>query len=118
MIPGLTDDLAGIESVVRAARRAGASAVWWRSLFLKPAAARRFMPFVRGNFPAAEAQAAAFYSRSTYAPRSYDEHLRGIFDRLRRKHGFEPGERRVDPPVAVGEAIPVASPRQLSLTSR
>lgn len=117
MIPGLTDDPAGIESVVRAARRAGASALWWRSLFLKPAAARRFMPFVRTNFPAAEPRAAALYSRSTYAPRSYDEHLRGIFDRLRRKHGFEPGERRDDPPVAGSEAVAGTLPRQLSLTS-
>jgi DNA repair photolyase len=117
MIPGLTDDPVGIESVVRAARRAGASAVWWRSLFLKPAAARRFMPFIRANFPDAEGLATAFYARSTYAPRSYDEHLRGIFDRLRRKHGFQPGERRDDPPVAVG-AVAGASQRQLSLTSR
>ena len=35
VIPGLTDAPAAIESVVRAARRAGASAVWWRSLFLE-----------------------------------------------------------------------------------
>src|SRR6202035_2785991 len=101
----------------RAARRAGASAVWWRSLFLKPAAARRFMPFVRANFPAAEAQAAAFYSRSTYAPLSSDEPLREFFDRLRQKHGSEPGDNRKDPPTAAGERAAGVSPRQLSLTS-
>src|SRR6202171_6112214 len=39
MIPGLTDDPASIENVIRGARRANASGVWWRSLFLKPAAA-------------------------------------------------------------------------------
>src|SRR5690349_15451837 len=37
MIPGITDAPAAIESVIRAAQRAGASSVWWRSLFLKPA---------------------------------------------------------------------------------
>src|SRR6266481_6561960 len=50
MIPGLTDNAAGIEAVIRAARDAGASGLWWRSLFLKPAAARRFIPFIRENF--------------------------------------------------------------------
>src|SRR5215467_871590 len=36
VIPGITDTPSVIESVIRAAQRAGASAVWWRSLFLKP----------------------------------------------------------------------------------
>ena len=34
MIPGLTDDPAAIESVIRMARKAGAEGVWWRTLFL------------------------------------------------------------------------------------
>lgn len=89
MIPGLTDDAAGIESVVRAARRAGASGLWWRSLFLKPAAARRFIPFIRANFPEHEARVAAFYEKSAYPPRSYDEYLGKIFDRVKRKYGFD-----------------------------
>jgi hypothetical protein len=37
--------------VIRNARRAEASGVWRRSLFLKPAAARRFIPFVKERFP-------------------------------------------------------------------
>jgi len=124
MIPGLTDDPAGIESVMRAGRHAGAAAVWWRSLFLKPAAARRFLPFVRANFPANEARTAAFYARSAYAPRSYDEHLREIFDRLKRKHGFDPGESRDERPARAtenamaGAAARGGAPVQLSLTNR
>ena len=51
VIPGLTDDPAAIEAVIRSAQRAGAKAVWWRSLFLKPAAARRFIPFVKERLP-------------------------------------------------------------------
>src|SRR5258708_12457384 len=42
VIPAITDDPGAIENVIRAAHRANASAVWWRPLFLKPAAARRF----------------------------------------------------------------------------
>jgi DNA repair photolyase len=88
MIPGLTDAPLAIESVIRAARRAGASGVWWRSLFLKPAAARRFLPFIKENFPADQQRFAEWYSRSAYPPRSYDDSLRPIFDYLKRKYGF------------------------------
>jgi DNA repair photolyase len=88
MIPGLTDAPAAIEGVIRAARRAGASGVWWRSLFLKPAAARRFLPFIKENFPADQKRLAEWYSRSAYPPRSYDDSLQPIFDYLKQKYGF------------------------------
>ena len=88
MIPGLTDAPVAIEGVIRATRRAGASGIWWRSLFLKPAAARRFLPFIKENFPAARKRFAEWYSRSAYPPRSYDESLQPIFDYLKRKYGF------------------------------
>jgi DNA repair photolyase len=90
MIPGITDAPEAIEGVIRAARAAGASGVWWRSLFLKPAAARRFLPFVRDTFPAHERRLESFYRQAAYAPASYDDHLRPLFDRLKRKYGFDP----------------------------
>src|SRR5216683_4154223 len=122
MIPGLTDNAAGIEAVLRAARDAGASGLWWRSLFLKPAAARRFIPFIRENFPGDEPRLTAFYGNSVYPPRAYDEHLRAIFDRLKRKYGFDPGLERDEgkesemaaPPVSRLEPRPAV---QLSLMS-
>jgi DNA repair photolyase len=88
MIPGITDDSAAIEQVIRAARRAGASGVWWRSLFLKPAAAQRFIPFVRESFPEHAARIDEYYGQKVYAPVAYDARLETIFDRLRRKYGF------------------------------
>jgi DNA repair photolyase len=90
MIPGLTDAPGAIEGVIRAARCAGASGIWWRSLFLKPAAARRFLPFIKENFPAEQKRFTEWYSRSAYPPRSYDESLQPIFDYLKRKYGFHP----------------------------
>jgi len=115
MIPGLTDGPAAIESVIRAARRSGAAGVWWRSLFLKPAAARRFVPFIRENFPEHAARIDDFYGHSTYAPRTYDDHLRTIFDRLKRKYGYNTdtahGEERMS-----GKTVAQPSkPRQLDL---
>jgi len=111
IIPGLTDGPANLEAVIRAARRAGANGVWWRSLFLKPAASRRFIPFVADNFPHLRERIDEFYARSTYAPRAYDQRLGELFDRLRRKHGFATDAER-HPQAAPSIARP---PMQLSL---
>jgi DNA repair photolyase len=89
IIPGLTDAPTAIEAVMRAAQRAGASGIWWRSLFLKPAAARRFLPFIQENFPAEQKRFMEWYSRSAYPPSSYDNSLLPIFDHLKRKYGFD-----------------------------
>lgn len=97
MIAGLTDQPASIESVIRAARAAGAADVWWRALFLKPAAARRFIPFIEQSFPHLAARMNEFYGRSTYPPRSYDDWLSAIFVRLKRKHSFIAGNERGQP---------------------
>jgi DNA repair photolyase len=118
MIPRLTDAPAGIESVIRAARRAGAAAVWWRSLFLKPAAARRFVPFIRQNFPEHAARINDFYGRSTYAPRAYDEELSAIFTRLKSKYGYDPEVGRDRESMrATAPTVPELLPRQLELVS-
>ncbi|HEY9156691.1 SPL family radical SAM protein [Candidatus Binatus sp.] len=110
MIPGLTDDPAAIESVIRGAHRAGASAVWWRSLFLKPAAARRFIPLVRERFPHLAERIDMFYARAEYVPRAYDDRMGVIFDRIRARYGFPiEHERCTVRPAAAPQ------PRQLSL---
>src|ERR1700719_1553173 len=106
MIPGLTDTPAAIESVVRGARRAGASAVWWRSLFLKPAAARRFIPFIKEHFPEVAGRIDEIYVHAVYAPRGYDERLGAVFDRIRAKYGFTVDHRdRREPARAAKPAL-------------
>jgi len=111
MIPGLTDEPAAIESVIRGAHRAGASGVWWRSLFLKPAAARRFIPFVKERFPQLSERIDAFYAHAEYAPHQYDERMGRLFDRLRTRYGFPLDHERNEgrPPVTA------QPPKQLSL---
>ncbi len=101
MIPGLTDSRRSMESVIAAARDAGARNVWWRSLFLKPAAARRFIPFMRKRFPELAPRIDSFYSRAEYAPKNYDDALSAILDRLRIKYGFFPTHERTAPPTPV-----------------
>ncbi|MGH7987925.1 MAG: radical SAM protein [Candidatus Binataceae bacterium] len=118
MIPGITDDAAAVESVIAAARRAGACGVWWRTLFLKPAAARRFLPFASVNFPAQRGRLAGFYANSAYAPRAYDDELRSLFDRLKRKYGFDPEASRENRPLAPAAPAAVPRPVQLSFITR
>jgi DNA repair photolyase len=113
MIPGLTDDPARIESVIRAAKRAGADGVWWRSLYLKPAAARRFVPFIREHFPHLAPRIDEFFGRHVYVPAAYDDRMRAIFDRIRRRHGFAVS-RDIDESVNV-VSHPANRPKQLSL---
>ena len=116
MIPGLTDEPARIDSVIRAARRAGADGVWWRSLYLKPAAARRFIPFIRERFPQLAPRIDEFYARHVYAPAAYDDRMRAIFDRLRQRHGFALSRER-DESVNVAIRPTAQVPRQLSLVA-
>ena len=116
IIPGLTDEPAGIETVIRAARRAGADGVWWRSLYLKPAAARRFIPFIRERFPQLAPRIDEFYARHVYAPPAYDDRMRAIFDRLRQRHGFALSRER-DESVNVAIRPTAQVPRQLSLVA-
>jgi DNA repair photolyase len=106
MIPGVTDDPTAVEHVIKEARRAGASGLWWRSLFLKPAAASRFLPFVRAQLPDNSARIEEYYARATYAPRAYDEHLRELFDRLRRKYGFAVARDEEAPSASVHPSQP------------
>jgi DNA repair photolyase len=90
MIPGLTDSPAGVESIVAAARRHGAADVHARSLFLKPSAAKRFLPFIEAHFPQLAEQMKNRYGDSTYGPRAYDQQLDELVQRLKRKYGYLP----------------------------
>ena len=114
MIPGITDDVVAIEHVIREARRAGASGVWWRSLFLKPAAAARFIPFVHASLPEGAARIEEYYGRHVYPPRVYDEYLSSIFDPLRLKYGFAL-DREGETTASTGESKPVAGVIQRQL---
>jgi DNA repair photolyase len=90
VIPGLTDQPAGMEAVIAAARRWGASDVHCRSLFLKPSAAKRFLPFIAERFPHLVEPMSRHFGEATYGPRAYDQHLGELFARLKHKHGFAP----------------------------
>lgn len=114
VIPALTDSRHSVEPVMRAAKTAGAGNVWWRALFLRPAAARRFIPFIRERFPKLTPRIDSFYARNAYPPETYDQHLEALFTRLKAKYGFDSSRERFTAPDA--QAIQPAV--QLSLLDR
>lgn len=115
VIPGVTDAPAAIERVIRASRDVGASGLWWRTLFLRPAAARRFLPFISQNFAAEQKRFSEWYSKSAYPPPSYDDSLRPMFDHLRRKYGFDVHDEKRQEESSARSAQPKAGVLQLTL---
>ncbi|HLI94941.1 MAG TPA: radical SAM protein [Candidatus Baltobacteraceae bacterium] len=103
VLPHITDSQDNIDAVVRAAREAGAHAVWHNTLHLHEVTRDAFFGYLRSNHPDLIAQYASYY-RGKYAPRevhrAIDEHVN---DALRRF------PKRVSPFIAPH------GPRQLSL---
>lgn len=103
ILPEITDSEENVEAVVRAAREAGAHAVWHNTLHLHEVTRDAFFGYLRANRPELIAQYASYY-RGKYAPREVHDAIESrVTDALRRypKHA---------PPV-----IQPSGPSQLSL---
>jgi DNA repair photolyase len=93
VLPGLTDDPAGLEAVVRAARDAGASSIHDNVLHLKPGTKEWFMPSLREAYPHLAERYARYY-RGAYAPKSYTQEVHRAVAALRERYGLARPERR------------------------
>jgi DNA repair photolyase len=88
LIPGITDREGDLEAVAAAAKDAGAEWFFSGVLFLMPASAKEFLPFVREKFPRLARQYEQWYARNAYAPEEYRRKISERVGRLRVKHGF------------------------------
>ena len=103
ILPQITDSVANVDAVVRAAREAGADAVWHNTLHLHEVTRDAFFGYLRANRPDLIAQYASYY-RGKYAPREVHDAIQTrVHDALRRF------------PKRAGSFIEPRSPRQLSL---
>ena len=102
VIPGLTDDTAHIEEVVRSAAECGASFVSPNVLNLKPGTKEWFMPALREAYPHLAGKYERYY-RGPYAPKDYTREVIARVGEIRTKYGLD--RPRVGPD----------SPRQLAL---
>jgi DNA repair photolyase len=103
VLPHITDSQESIEAVVRAARNAGAHAVWHNTLHLHEVTREAFFTYLRARRPGLIARYATYY-RGKYAPKAVSEAIQSrVGDALRRFPNRAPAT--IAPP----------QPRQISL---
>ncbi len=100
LIPGITDAEGELERVAEAAKAAGAEWFFSGVLFLMPASARQFLPFVREKFPRLAKQYDEWYRHNGYAPEEYRRKASERVLRIRQKYGFASRPWEGDRPTA------------------
>jgi DNA repair photolyase len=88
LLPGITDGEGELEAVAAAAKEADAQWFFSGVLFLMPASAKQFLPFVREKFPRLAKQYDQWYAKNGYAPEEYRRAASERVARLRTKFGF------------------------------
>ncbi|MFN2400712.1 MAG: radical SAM protein [Gemmatimonadaceae bacterium] len=87
VLPGITDDPAALEALVRSAAEAGATNVSACALRLRDSARQRYLPFIEQEFPHLAARYNRAYSRGYNVSTRYREGLEQFFEAARRKYG-------------------------------
>jgi DNA repair photolyase len=98
IIPGVTDDWAGLARLLEAAKEAGARYVVGSALRLGPAARHRFLPFLTKEFPALAERYRRHYAGKDHVSQSYQDALNRRLRLLKQTYGFsveEAGTRGV-----------------------
>jgi DNA repair photolyase len=88
LLPGITDQEGEMEALAAAAKEAGAQWFFSGVLFLMPASARQFLPFVREKFPKLAKQYQQWYGKNGYAPEEYRKKISERVARIRETLGF------------------------------
>jgi DNA repair photolyase len=88
IIPGITDDWAGLARLMEAAKKAGARYVIGSALRLGPAARQRFLPVLQQEFPQLAERYRRHYARSDMASQEYQAALTRRLNALRAAFGF------------------------------
>ena len=96
IIPGVTDDWAGLARLMEAAKEAGARYVVGSALRLGPAARHRFLPFLTREFPALAERYRRHYAGKDHVSQSYQDALNRRLRLLKQTYGFpiDEGMRR------------------------
>ncbi|HEX7337447.1 MAG TPA: radical SAM protein [Gemmatimonadales bacterium] len=88
IIPGITDDWAGLARLMEEAKKAGARYVIGSALRLGSAARHRFLPVLQREFPHLAERYRRHYARSDMASQDYQQALTRRLNALRAAFGF------------------------------
>ncbi len=77
-----------LEALAAAAQEAGAQWFFSGVLFLMPASARQFLPFIHEKFPKLAKQYAQWYAKNGYAPEEYRKKISERVRKIKEKLGF------------------------------
>ena len=99
VIPGITDSLRNLETLVRATAEAGGKHIFANPLFLKPCSAAVFMPFLEKEFPQLAAGYRERYKDRAFLPKTYGKRISQLMTSLRQKYRMphRDQERRQEP---------------------
>ena len=91
VLPGITDGPDGLDALVGAVARAGASHVAACALRLRGTARQRYLPFITAEFPHLVERYRSSYAAGYNVGERYREGLKRYFARLCAKHGVRDG---------------------------
>jgi DNA repair photolyase len=96
IVPGVTDDWAGLARLMEAAKEAGARYVVGSALRLGPAARHRFLPLLEKEFPELAERYRRHYAGNVHVKQSYQDALTRRLRLLQQAYGFpvDEGMRR------------------------
>jgi DNA repair photolyase len=97
IMPMINDAELSIDSVARAASRAGAQKFWWNVLFLKPCSKQVFLPFIEEQFPSLTRRYKERYGRAAYLRGAYPDLIRERAERIRRRYGLDRCDPQTEP---------------------
>ena len=86
ILPGLSDDPAGMADVVRAARDAGATSIWTNVLYLRPGTREHFLENLARDWPALLPMYERLYAGRAYVTKDVLEPVRRRVRDLAREH--------------------------------
>jgi DNA repair photolyase len=92
IVPGITDDWAGLARLIEAAKEAGARYVVGSALRLGPAARHRFLPYLEQEFPQLAERYRRHYAGKDHVSQSYQDALNRRLRLLQQAFGFSVDE--------------------------
>lgn len=94
ILPGLSDDPSSLREVVRAAREAGATHLWWNVLNLRPGTREHFLDHLARDWPEELDRYRRLYAGRAYLGRDQTSALDGMLGELRSEWVWAPRRRR------------------------